>query len=390
CGFEPMQVPVVENLETLTIKGGGGEEAIKELFTLEDQSGRKLGLRFEFTTSLARVIAGNPDLPKPIKALNMGTVYRYGNPQAMRYREFTQGDCDIIGVKDVTAEAELLALGIDVLNELNMKEFYFRLNDRRITNAMLLACDIREEKTKEAMRSLDKLDKIGMEGVEKELRAKNISTTILSYLEKTLPQIKKELEKKNLDLSGVEALEKIMETLKGQKKDSFLKFDPSLVRGLEYYTGPVWEIYGGVSVSVGSGGRYDNLIKSLGGPDVPAVGISFGVDRLLDVLLETYTDPSVDVFVIPIGPTFNEAQNLTSALRDEGLRVEIDLMGRGIGKNLNYANAKQIPIVLFLGEDELKAKKTKLRDMVSGTEKMIALNPATAVAKEINAILAKK
>lgn len=386
-GFEPMQVPVVENLDTLTIKGGGGDEAVKELFTLEDQSGRKLGLRFEFTTSLARVIVGNPDLPKPIKTLNMGTVYRYDNPQAMRYREFTQADLDIIGTTNPAAEAELISAVIDIVQELGFTDFYVRINDRRIINALLAQCEIPEEKMKDAMRILDKLDKIGMEGVKKELERQNINTKMCTFLDNSLSALKKELEKGSRDMSGILALEKIIDILDGQKKSKFVKFDASLVRGLEYYTGPVFELFTGATVSVGGGGRYDNLIKTLGGPDLPAVGISFGVDRLLDLLIEKYDEPSIDVFVIPIGPTFNEAQKITSELRETGLRVEIDLMGRGIGKNLNYANSKQIPIVLFLGEDELKTKKTKLRDMKTGTEKMIPLTPVSTVVKEINAIL---
>lgn len=388
-GFEPMQLPVLENLDVLTIKGGGGEEAVKELFTLEDQSKRKLGMRFEHTTSLARVLAGNPELPKPIKALNMGTVYRYDNPQALRYREFTQADCDIIGVKSESAEAECLLLGVEIMQTLGVDGFYFRINDRRITNQLLLLTNIPEENAKEAMRTLDKLDKIGMEGVKKELESKGLSTDVLAYLESTLPQIKSALKEANLDLTGVTVLEGLMKTLDAQNKLDFVKFDPSLVRGLEYYTGPVWEIYGGVSASVGSGGRYDNLIRSLGGPDLPAVGISFGVDRLVAVLLEKWNEPALDVFVIPIGKVFDEAQLLTNQLRNEGLRVELDLMQRGVGKNLNYANSKQIPLVVFAGEDELKEDSVKVRDMKSGEEKLVKITPPQTLFKTIREILKK-
>jgi histidyl-tRNA synthetase len=388
-GFEPMQLPVLENLDVLTVKGGGGEEAVKELFTLEDQSKRKLGMRFEHTTSLARVLAGNPDLPKPIKALNLGTVYRYDNPQALRYREFTQADCDIIGVKGEAAEAECLLLGIDVMRSLGVEGFYFRINDRRITNELLLLTQVPPEKAKEAMRSLDKLDKIGIEGVKKDLESKGLSTDILAYLESTLPEIKRALKEANLDLTGVNGLEGLMKTLDAQDKLDYVTFDPSLVRGLEYYTGPVWEIFGGVSASVGSGGRYDNLIRSLGGPDLPAVGISFGVDRLVSVILEKWNEPPLDVFVIPIGNVFEEAQLLTNQLREEGLRVDIDLMQRGVGKNLNYANTKQIPVVVFAGEDELKEKSVKIRNMKSGEEKMVKIAPISTLVKEIREILAK-
>lgn len=389
-GFEPMQVPVVENLSVLTAKGGAGEEAEKELYVFEDQSKRKLGLRFEFTTSLVRVVAGNPDLPKPIKALNMGTVYRYDNPQALRYREFTQADCDIIGTKNEAADAECIALAIDVMNELGFEDFYVRVNDRRIVDELIRLTQIPSEKAKDAMRALDKLDKIGLESVKKELEDQKIPTTILSYLTKTLSQLKKVLEKEKKDLSGILALEKIFELIEAQQKLKFVKFDPSLVRGLDYYTGPVFEVFAGVQSAVGGGGRYDNFVKSMGGPDLPAVGISFGVDRLMDILSEKWNEPSTDIYLIPIGKTLNECQLLASQLRENNFRVEMDLMQRNIGKNMGYANTKQVPIVLFLGEDELSQNKVKIRDMTTGEEKMVPMAPLTKLKSEIMTILGKK
>lgn len=347
-------------------------------------------MRFEFTTSLARVVAGNPDLPKPIKALNMGPVYRYDNPQFMRYREFTQGDCDIIGSKNPASDAECLILAIDVMQELGFTEFYLRVNDRRIVNSLLTLATIPEEKAKEAMRTLDKLDKIELDGVRKELEAKNIPTDILSYLEKDFDQIKRELEEKNIVSEGVVALEAIFNQLDAQKKLSFIRFDPSLIRGLEYYTGMVVEVFAGAKVSVGGGGRYDNLIKSLGGPDLPAVGISFGVDRLMDILVERWVDVPAEIYILPIGKTLIECQLLASELREKDFKVEVDLMGRNIGKNMQYANNKQVPIVLFLGEDEMKQNSVKLRDMKTGEEKMFPLNPLTKLTAEINEILGKK
>ncbi len=389
-GFEPMQVPVLENLDVLTVKGGGGEEAAKELFTLEDQAGRKLGMRFEFTTSLARVIVGNPDLPKPIKALNVGTVYRYDNPQFMRYREFTQADCDIIGSRTPAADAECLSLAIDVMKELGFDDFYLRVNDRRIINELISLGQIPADRAKEAMRTLDKLDKIGIEGIKKELSEKNLPTDILTSLNDPLTKIKKDLQEGKLSMSGVDALEEVFGLLASQKKLKYVKFDPSLVRGLEYYTGMVCEVFAGAKVSVGGGGRYDNLIRSLGGPDLPAVGISFGVDRLMDLLVDKMSEPSSEMYLIPIGDTVKESQALASQLREEGFRVEMDLMKRNIGKNMQYANAKQVPIVLFLGEDEKKQNSVKLRDMKTGEEKMLPFSPILKLKNEINIILGKK
>lgn len=386
-GFDPMQVPVLENLSVLTVKGGGGEAAEKELFTLEDQSGRKLGMRFEFTTSLARVVAGNPDLPKPIKTLNMGPVYRYDNPQFMRYREFTQGDCDIIGSNKPAADAECLMLALDVMQALGFTEFYLRVNDRRLINDILKMGNVTEDKAKDAMRTLDKLDKIGLEGVEKELREREIPTDVLSFLDKDFDQIKQMLAEKNVQSEGVKSLESIFAQLESQKKMSFIKFDPSLIRGLDYYTGMVVEVFAGAKVSVGGGGRYDNLIKTLGGPDLPAVGISFGVDRLMDILVERWNGVASEIYIIPIGNTLTQAQALASDLREQGLKVEVDLMQRNIGKNMQYADTKKVPIVLFMGEDELQKKSVKLRDMKTGEEKLFPLSPLKKLTEEIVTIL---
>lgn len=389
-GFEPMQVPVLENLDVLLVKGGGGEDAQKELYTLEDQSGRKLGMRFEFTTSLARVLAGNPDLPKPFKALNMGTVYRYDNPQALRYREFTQADCDIVGSTSPLADAECLSLGIDVLLELGVEEFQIRVNDRRITNELISLCGVPEEQAKDCMRSLDKLDKIGIDGVKKELQSKKISTEILSFLKADMKQIKKELEKGKLKLDGIESLEKIMNYLSQQGKLQFVKFDPSLVRGLDYYTGMVLEIDAGVGVSIGSGGRYDQLIRSLGGPQLPAVGISFGVDRVMSLLESKQQEIPVEAYVIPIGKVEGEAFALVGKLREAGFKAEMDIMKRNLSKNLGSVDARKIPLVLFLGEDELAKNQVKVRDMGSGEEKLVELSPFGKLQEYLSSRLGKK
>ncbi|MEK6821139.1 MAG: histidine--tRNA ligase, partial [archaeon] len=330
-GFDPIQLPVLENLETLTLKGGGGDDVGKELYTLEDQSGRKLGLRYEHTTSLARMLAANPELPKPVKAFNLGNVYRYDNPQAFRYREFTQADCDIIGSTHASADAECVSIAVDAMTALGFAEFRIRINDRRIMNAMLSLCEVPATHAKDAMRIIDKLDKIGAEGVKAELEKHAIPTGILAYLAQPLPKIKKALEEANHDVAGVHALEKLFASLENMGHLSHTVFDLSLVRGLEYYTGSVFEIYAGLHVSVGGGGRYDELIRTLGGPQTPAVGISFGVDRLVDALSTTWNHPGTHAYIIPIGNTYPTAQLLARQLRDHGHATEIDIMGRSIG-----------------------------------------------------------
>jgi histidyl-tRNA synthetase len=388
-GFEPMQTPILENLDLLTAKGGGGEEVGKELYLLEDQAGRALGMRFELTTSLARVVISNPDLPKPIKTFNIGTVYRYNNPQAYRFREFTQADCDIIGSNSSLADVECATIAIDVMQKLCFNDFYIRVNDRRLVNELLLLTGIPAGKGKEAMKILDKLDKIGEKGVKKELQAKKIPTGILAYLNAPLKKIKTSLEKKNFDLEGAEALESFFDKMKKLGKEKFVKFDPSMVRGLEYYTGIVFEIFSGINVSVGGGGRYDHLIKDFGGPLLPAVGISFGVDRIMAALGTNAKISTNGIYVIPIGKTQEEAFVLVSELREKGLKAEMDLQKRNVGKNMNYANAKQIPIVLFLGEDELKKNAVKVRNMENGEEELVKTKPMKKLVEYLEKLVKK-
>lgn len=388
-GFEPMQTPVLENLDLLTIKGGGGEEVEKELYTLEDRAGRKLGMRFEFTTSLARVVASNPDLPKPIKTFNMGTVYRYNNPQAFRFREFTQADCDIIGSNSPLADAECALFAIDVMKKIGFKDFYVRVNDRRLMSELLILTGVPATKAKETMRILDKLDKIGEKNVKKELEEKKIPTSVLNYLNAPLKKIKTELEKKKMNMEGIEALETFFEQIRKTGKEKYVRFDPSMVRGLEYYTGITFEVFSGINASVGGGGRYDNLIKDLGGPFLPAVGISFGIDRLTSSIEKKETNQR-GVYLIPIGETQEEAFALVSELREKGIKAEMDMQKRNVGKNMNYANAKKIPIVLFLGEDELKKNVVKARNMKTGEEELVKITPVKKLFEYLEKKLGEK
>ncbi|MDZ4256116.1 MAG: HisS family protein, partial [archaeon] len=238
-------------------------------------------------------------------------------------------------------------------------------------------------RTTEAMRILDKWDKLGQEGVRKELQAAELPITILTYLNDALEKTKNDVKTSAIATQGIMALETIMALLGAQGKDEYVTYDPSLVRGMDYYTGSVFEIQAGITASVGGGGRYDTLIQYFGGPSLPAVGISFGVDRLVDILAETFEETRVEVYVIPIGDTLPTCLNVIDRLRAYGLRVEIDLMRRGISKNMNYANSQGIPVVLILGEDETANGGITLRDMTSGEETLIPLDEKGKLEKEI-------
>lgn len=380
-GFLPLQTPIIESLELLDAKGGGGEEIKKEIFAFKDQGDREIGLRFDLTVPLARVIASNPNIARPFKRYCVGTVYRYDQPAAGRYREFSQADADIIGVKGVGAEFELIALGIKILQEFGLKPL-IRINNRKLLEEMLIASGFTKETAVEGMRLIDKMDKIGKNGVQAEFKAKNFPTMVLNWLEKDVKEMEELLGKKNANLEGLLEIKDLMKLIRENNLQKFVKIDFSLARGLEYYTGMVFEI-AGPGFSIGSGGRYDNLIALYGGQPTPAVGISFGIERVMIVLEKEnklkLASPT-KIFIIPIN-TLSKCLQIAEQMREEGIQTEVDLMGRNLGKNMGYVNTRGIPFCIILGEDEDKKNSMKLRDMKSGKESMVKQSEIQKIKK---------
>ncbi|MDO8627642.1 MAG: histidine--tRNA ligase [Candidatus Diapherotrites archaeon] len=377
-GFEPLETPVVEEYSTLSGKAG---EAIKqEIYYFKDQSDRELGLRFDLTVPLARVVASNPSMPKPFKRYQIGTVYRYDKPQAQRYREFTQADIDIIGPNSVYVDFEILQCALNIMKKLGT-EFYIRLNNRVLLEEIAKASGIPQEKVVDAFRSIDKLDKIGWEGVEKEFEQKKIPGKMLDLVKEN------DLKKVEKLLKSSENLKALQELLELFGKDSkFVKIDLSLARGLEYYTGNVFEvIVSSGKWTVAAGGRYDNLVSVFGGPKTPGIGISFGVDRLLDVLDsegKLSVQSKTKFFFLPVGEkVLQKSLQLAQEIRELGINCEIDLMQRGISKNLDYAFKKGIPFVLIFGDNEEKEKILTLRDMKTGKQDKIKLSEIEKLGK---------
>ncbi|MFH1234725.1 MAG: histidine--tRNA ligase [Candidatus Diapherotrites archaeon] len=373
-GFSPLETPIVEDLELLTAKGSGGAAIENEIYSFEDKGGRKLGLRFDLTVPLARVAAANRDIRLPFKRYQIGTVYRYDRPQAKRYREFTQADIDIIGSKSTVCEFELMAATIEIMQKLGLK-FYIIINSRPLLESLALACGVPKDKTVACFRAIDKAEKLGWEEAEKELKAGGIETEIVKFLkENDLEKAEKKAKDKRLDLKGFSEVKELLGLLKEQKLDKFVKVDLSLARGLEYYTGLVFEVKIEKGPSVGGGGRYDKLIALYGGQDLPATGISFGIERLLDSLEEKIpTVPETKILVVPVNKAFNSgALDLTQKIRALDISAEMDLMEKGIGKNIEYADKKGIPFAIVVGEKELKENKFKVKELKTGKETELA------------------
>ena len=382
-GFVPLETPLLERWETFTAKGGAGEEseALKETFKLKDQGNRELALRFDLTVPLARYVAMNSQLKMPFKRYEMGPVFRDGPLKLGRYRQFWQCDIDTVGVKGMLVEAEQLALVQDAFQSLGIN-IIIKVNNRKLLNGILEQCGITEKES--AIVALDKLEKIGAKGVTKELSDRGYSE---EQTEKLLGMFKekmtlKEFQKKINSVEGKQGLQEL-EELFGYLKNMKVKcaeFEASLARGLGYYTGTVFEVFAvgsAVTSSIAGGGRYDQMVGKFagGGRDIPAVGIAFGLSTILDVIKakQEFKDKSLaKVFVIPI-QTITESLQLVQKLRTKGINADMDLNGRGVGKNLEYASAMGIPYCAILGGDELKKNKVLLRDMLSGDQFLLTL-----------------
>ncbi len=391
-GYNPFENPVLERLDVLKAKFAAGEEsdAYKEIFTLKDQGNRDLGLRFELTLGLCRFVGMNPDLKLPFKRYEVGRVYRDGPIKLGRLREFWQCDVDIVGTKSVLADAEVLAIVQDVFEKLDF-DIEIQVSNRKLLNGILEECDVDPNLRMSAMIIIDKLKKVGIDGVNKELKENGISEESIRKLNKILEiedsnenKINKlrELVKNKQGKEGLDELEEMFSYLESLNVKNVV-FNPTLARGLTYYTGPIYEVFlknSEVTSSVVGGGRYDEYIGNfLGGKkQIPATGLSFGLEPITEAikLREKQVVKSVaKVYVIPIA-SVKESLELIQKLRKSGIKADMDVMGRSITKNLDYANVMGIPYVIFVGEKEIKSGKFKLKNMSSGEETQISLEQA--------------
>ncbi|MBI2573151.1 histidine--tRNA ligase [Candidatus Woesearchaeota archaeon] len=385
-GFMPLETPIMERFETLAAKGGAeeGSDCLKETFQLTDQGSRKLGLRFELTTSLARYVAMDPTLKLPFKRYEMGPVFRDGPIKLGRYREFWQCDIDTIGSSSMLADAEIVAM-VKAFFDVWGLDIVLKINNRKLLNGILEQAGIKD--VKEALISIDKLDKIGVKGVSDELIGRGYTKKqvegLFIFLKPglTLDEIAPLITSAE-GKQGLAELQEVFGYLDDLKIDCY-QLDISLARGQAYYTGTLFEPYlvdpkeGEPKCSLAGGGRYDNMIGKFagGGRIIPAVGISFGIEPIMDVLRSRGKVGNITltkVYVVPIN-TAQASFGIVQELRNAGVAADIALGKKGVSKHFEYANALGIPYVVIVGEDELKQKKVMLRNMTDGTEQLLAL-----------------
>jgi histidyl-tRNA synthetase len=402
-GFEPLESPAFEDLKALEAKCG--TDIKEQIFKFEDKAGRRLGLKFDLTVPLARIVANNPQLPKPFKAYQISKVWRYEEITKARKREFWQADIDVIGSKEMEAEVECMACAVDCLKALGLKDFVIRINNRKVLNGFieLIKKKVPEEMkiefgSLEVFRAIDKLEKIGVDGVREELKKiglleKQIKDllriiTIKGKFKKVLEKGKKLLEKIPEGMEGIKELEQIYELSKFYNITDLLLLDFSLARGLDYYTGPIFEIIEKTNRlgSLAGGGRYDNLIEILGGRPTPATGISLGVERIAEIIKEKkildLPKTKVKVFVANVNTKMKkEAVKIAQKLREKGISCQTDLMNRSLTKQLEFADSLGIPYTIIVGEKEWKKGKLKLKDMKKKTEKTLKIEEIFKIVK---------
>lgn len=374
-GFSPIETPIIERFDILASKYAGGAEILKETFSFDDQGKRKLALRYDLTVPLCRYVGMNPNLKMPFKRYQIERVYRDGPIKLGRYREFYQCDIDIIGCKNMMAEIQLIEVANNIFKDLNL-DIDIRINNRKIMNGIMYDCDIKKENIDKVILSIDKLEKQGKSAVIKELLDKGIE-------EKSIKKIFKFLDIKDLKnlilineegKEGIIELKELFTTLKNINIST--NFDISLARGLSYYTGTVFEIFlknNDIKSAVAGGGRYDNMIGNFLSSKqiIPAVGISFGLEVISDAFSKNNLKKNItELFIIPIN-TKEECLKIAKEFRDNNINTDLDIIGRGISKNLQYANINKIPYVIIIGDDELKQNKLKLKNMESGEEKLL-------------------
>jgi histidyl-tRNA synthetase len=370
-GFLPVETPVVEFDELMrgdSLPSEGEDEAVSERFRLQDRGGRNLGLRYEFTFQLARLFKENPNIKLPFKRYQIGPVFRDEPIRTGRTRQFTQCDVDIIGDSSVRADAECLALVSEILKELKIKDFEIQVNNRKLLQSLIESVQI--NRVKEAMRMLDKLEKLGEDEVKAELKKiadTNQIVTLFKLLGKDL-----EFFKKNA-FPGADELEALR--LACSNYGIKIRVNPTMTRGFSYYTGNVFEFLTAKKTAVIGGGRYDKAVGKFSNREIPAVGISFSLEALSGLFKSEIDALKVDgipgVLVLSLGQD-KMAVKLAQALRKKGVSCVVD--SRKPGKALEWANAYGVQWVVFVGDEEVESKKFKLKNMQSGAEVLVTEN----------------
>jgi histidyl-tRNA synthetase len=417
-GFQPLETPAFENLSVLMGKyGEEGDQLLFKILNSGDFSGKlsesdwqegskklttkisEKGLRYDLTVPFARyVVMNRGTLVMPFKRFQIQPVWRADRPQRGRYREFYQCDADVVGTESLLCEAEIVMMLHDVLPQLGITDFTVKINNRKILTGISSVIGA-EGMEGPLCVAIDKLDKIGKEKVIEELLERGFTSENITLLEpmfslashtKPFTELKEWLKGSEIGLKGVAELEEVWNMVEGfGLKNAKIEFDVTLARGLSYYTGAIFEVKAN-NVQIGSisgGGRYDNLTGTFGVPGLSGVGISLGVDRIYDVMEELNLFPENQTMSTRVmlsnfdKDAFNFGLTVLPALREAGINAEMYPDAVKLKKQLDYADRKNIPFVILIGSDEIKANLFSLKNMKTGEQQKGSIEELIQIIK---------
>ena len=392
-GYEEIITPVLESYELLAAKTS--EEIRERMYTFKDLGDRKVAMRPEFTASVARLVVNKlKNEPKPMRLFSVGSLYRYDEPQYGRFREFWQSNYELFGSERPEADAEILILTNNILKKLGLKNYCFKIGHTGILRGILTQEGLDDEKQNSVRHLLDK--KLWADALEVAREAgvsQNGLVTLESLFEtkgedifQVLSQIRDRIQGYASALAAVDNLWRILELIKDSGEELEVMVEAGFARGLEYYTGMIFESYvPGIDIALGGGGRYDKLIELFGGEPISAVGVAQGIDRIVlaltkqNVAQETANENSVAVISVK-DDCMAKALELSATLRNLGLHVEVAVMGRSISRALADANRRGVAYAVIVGPNELKEEKVVLREMKKSTQRTV---PISGLAQEI-------
>ena len=382
-GYLPLDTSILCYYDLLASKYSGGSEILKEVYTLKDQGDRTLGLRYDLTVPFSKVISMNvgKEINLPFKRYEVGKVFRDGPVKTGRAREFYQCDVDVCGIEGTFIEAEMLMMTIECYKKLGI-DVYIEINNRKLLEGFIIEADIDKELSSKVILSVDKLAKIGESGVREELREYNIDNTKLDKLFSFFKCSINDLDNMNITnnsfIEGREEIKELFNYITSLSLEEECKFTPYLARGLEIYTGVVWEVFDKkqrLTCAIGGGGRYDKIITNFidDGNKYPAVGISFGLVPICEILENKSKESFYDLLIIPMDTNI-ESLRLAAILRNKGIKVIIEMNKRKIKKALDSANKNNIPYVIILGQNEINNNTIEIKDMNSSTNIKVDIN----------------
>jgi histidyl-tRNA synthetase len=388
-GYREIITPVVESYELLAAKAG--EEVRSRMYAFKDLGGRKVALRPEFTASVARLVATTfRNEPKPLRLFCLGSLYRYDEPQKGRFREFWQSNYELMGSDKPEADAEIIMLTNSLMKYLGVKNFFFKVGHVGVLRKILSQNNVEEKIQNQAMQLMDKKLYDDALNLVKDAGASEKCLAILQKLVKIkgseVPQVLSEMERQVKGYEGavdaVRNLGKILRIVSESIEKIDVNIEAGFARGLEYYTGMIFEVYiPELDIALGGGGRYDKLIELFGGEPTPAVGVAHGIDRIMMAMQKQKTSLKTEeektVMVIPVKEALNkEAFKISEMLRAAGIPVEVEVMGRKVTKALEDADRRKINYAIILGEKELKEGKIVIRNLTKREQTVVEIGKA--------------